>query len=162
VPLYSTPPLRRGFVAQTDASAPVPRRSHGIVWGCVVSVILIAALVGGLMLYGGWFFYEGFRHDRDLETALAAVRGNPVAHAVLGDGIAIEDMESETFSATTGNGKTVSYTVRLRGNRGQGQLHIMLHSAGGDMKIVSMVLTGPDNARYNLRASETPVPANSI
>jgi hypothetical protein len=157
------PSQSRGSVAQIEGSpAPVPRRSNGILWGCVGSLLVVAALVGGLLLYGGWFFLDGFKNDRDLETALAVVRGNPVAHAVLGDSIAIEGMESETFSAATGSGKTVSYTVRLKGNRAQGQLHVMLHSAGGDMKIVSMVLTGPDNARYNLTSPEAAAPSNSI
>ncbi len=142
-------------------SEPVPRRSHGWLWGCLGSALIMVAIVGGLLLYAGWFFSHGFRNDRNLETAMAAVRANPVAHAVLGDGISIESMESETFSAVTGKGKTVSYTVKLKGNRAEGQLHVMLHSAGGDMKIVSMVLTGPDNERYNLTTSEA-APSNSI
>jgi len=139
-----------------------PRRTHGCFWGCLGLILAVVAVGGGLMLYGGWFFHQGFKSDRNLETAMAAVRTNPVAHAVLGDGIAIQSMESETFSATTGKGKTVSYTVRLKGNRAEGQLHVMLHSAGGDMKIVSMVLTGPDNERYNLTASKAAAPSNSI
>lgn len=139
----------------------VPRRSHSCLWGCLGSILLVAAMVGALALYGGWFFSQGFKHDRNLETAMAAVRGNAVAHAVLGDGIAVESMESETFSAVTGKGKTVSYTVKLKGNRAEGQLHVMLHSTGGNMKIVSMVLTGPDNERYNLTASGT-TPSSSI
>jgi len=140
---------------------PVPRRSHGCLWGCLGSLAVVAAIAGGLIVYGGWFFAQGYKSDRNLDTAMAALRTNPVAHAVLGDGIAIESMESETFSAVTGKGKTVSYTVKLRGNRAEGQLHVMLHSAGGDMKIVSMVLTGPDNERYNLTASQTQ-PSSSI
>ena len=140
---------------------PETRRSHGCLWSCVGLVVAAVVLVGGLALYGGWFFSQGFRHDRNLETAMAAVRVNPVAHAVLGDGIAVESMQSETFSAITGKGKTVSYTVKLKGNRAEGQLHVMLHSAGGDMKIVSMILTGPDNERYNLTAPGT-APASSI
>ena len=140
---------------------PVPRRSHGCLWGCLGSLAVVAAIAGGLIVYGGWFFAQGYKSDRNLDTAMAALRTNPVAHAVLGDGIAIESMESETFSAVTGKGKTVSYTVKLRGNRAEGQLHVMLHYAGGDMKIVSMVLTGPDNERYNLTASQTQ-PSSSI
>jgi hypothetical protein len=140
---------------------PVPRRSHGCLLGCLGSLAVVAAIAGGLIVYGGWFFAQGFKSDRNLNIAMAALRTNPVAHAVLGDGIAIESMESETFSAVTGKGKTVSYTVKLRGNRAEGQLHVMLHSAGGDMKIVSMVLTGPDNERYNLTASQTQ-PSSSI
>lgn len=140
---------------------PVPRRSHGCLWSCLGAVLLVAAVAGGIVLYGGWLFSQGFKHDHNLETAMAAVRASPVAQAVLGDGIAIESMQSETFSAITGKGKTVSYTVKLKGNRAEGQLHVMLHSTGGDMKIVSMVLTGPDNERYNLTASQS-VPSSSI
>ena len=137
------------------------RRSQGCLWGCLGSILVVAALAGGLIVYGGWFFSHGFKTDHNLETAMAAVRLSPVAHAVLGEGIAIESMESETFSAITGKGKTVSYTMKLKGSRAEGQLHVMLHSAGGEMKIVSMVLTGPDNERYNLTAPQTG-PSNSI
>jgi hypothetical protein len=149
-------------VAQSELTPkPVPRRSNGFLWGCLGLIVAAVAVAGALTLYGGWFLSQGFKHDRNLEAAMAVIRVSPVAHAVLGDGIAIESMESETFSAVTGKGKTVSYTVKLKGNRAEGQLHVMLHSAGGDMKIVSMVLTGPDSERYNLTASGS-VPSSSI
>jgi hypothetical protein len=143
-------------------SQPRPHRSRGHHLGCAGLALATAILVCAAFVYGGWFFAQGYRNDPGLKNALAVVRANPVAQSILGDGIAIEDMQSETFSATTGHGKTVSYTVRLKGKRAEGLLHVMLHSVGSDTKIVSIVLTGPDEERYNLTAPEVAAPAGSI
>jgi hypothetical protein len=163
------PPLifsDRGSVAQNENSpVPVPaRRGGGCFTGCIALVLVIAIGIGSLIAYNGWFFATGYKNDPNLQSALTTVRANTIAHAVLGDGIAIESMQSETLTAVTGHGKTVAYTVRLKGSRAEGSLHVMLHSTGnGQMKIVSMVLTGPDNERYNLTSSgNNPTPSNSI
>jgi hypothetical protein len=134
--------------------------------GCLGLIAVVVIGIGGLLAYNGWFISTGYKNDPNLQQALVAVRGNSVAHAVLGDGIEIESMQSETLTAATGHGKTVAYTVELKGSRAEGSLHVMLHSSGSEkMKIVSMVLTGPDSERYNLTSpsSQTPsTPSNSI
>jgi hypothetical protein len=157
-------PSVRGFVTQSDyqpASAPRPR-SHGCLFSCLGIVGLIVLAGAGAMLYSGWFVYEGFRNDATLQMAMSQVKANRVARDVLGDNIVIESMESETISAATGHGKSVAYAVRLRGSKGEGLLHVLFHSGGHDMKIVSMVLTGPDEERYNLSGSGPPPPSDSI
>ena len=127
--------------------------------GALALVVLLGA---GAFFYGSWFFQGGFRTDPALQNAMAQVRVNRTAHDVLGSGIVVESMESEIFSATTGKGKTVTYALHVKGDKGEGELHIMLHSAGQKMKIVSMVLTGPDEQRYNLTGAQPTTPSNSI
>jgi hypothetical protein len=116
-------------------------------------LVLIAVATAGAFLYGKWMLQEGFRNDPALQRALGEVRRNHVAQDVLGNGIVIETIESETFSATTGKGKTVTYALHVKGDKAEGELHILLHSSGHEMKIVSMVLTGPGEERYNLTAA---------
>jgi hypothetical protein len=124
---------------------------------------LLAAAIGtGALFYSGWFFYQGFQNDPTLQSTMKLVRANRVAQEVLGNDIVIESVESETFSAATGKGKTVTYSLRLKGNKAEGHLHVLFHSAGHALKIVSMVLTGPDEARYNLTNGQTATPSNSI
>jgi hypothetical protein len=149
-------------VARTDQPVAPPARSHGCLWSCLAAVFLFAAVGAGALYYGGWFISQGYRSDPALESAMMQVRTNPVARDVLGDNIAIESMESEMFSAATGTGKTVTYSLRLKGAKGEGRLHVVLHSAGHDMKIVSMVLTGPDDQRYNLTGAAAAPPSSSI
>lgn len=131
---------------------------------CLGLILIVVIGVGALVAYNGWFFSSGYKDDPNLQNALTVVRANSVAQAVLGNGIAIESMQSETLTAVTGHGKTVAYTVQLKGSRAEGSLHVMLHSGGKEkMKIVSMVLTGPDNERYNLTSSSgTSATSNSI
>lgn len=150
-------------MSENYSRPPSPQRqgSGRFALGCAGLAIAGLAVVLAIALYGGWFFAEGYKHDQGLNSALALVRSNSVAQSILGEDIAIEEMQSETFSATTGDGRTVSYIVRLKGRRAEGLLHVMLHSQGNDTKIVSIVLTGPDDERYNLTAPES-TPARSI
>lgn len=133
------------------------RRSGGCLRGCLGAILLFAIVVGGLVFYSGWTIYHGLKNDHAVEIALSTVRANPTAVSVLGGDIAIEQVEGETFTSVTGSGKTVSYVMKLRGNRAEGQLHVIFHSqAREEMKIVSMILTGPDEERYNLISPRPP------
>jgi cytochrome oxidase complex assembly protein 1 len=144
------------------SSEPIPRRSHGLLWGCLGIVLLIVAGAGGAALYGYWVVHEGFHNDPALQHAMTEVRSNRIAQDVLGGSIVIESMESETFSTATGKGKTVTYALHVKGDKAEGELHILLHSSGHEMKIVSMVLTGPDDERYNLTGAEGLRPSGAI
>jgi hypothetical protein len=123
---------------------------------------VLAGVSFGALFYGSWFVYQGYKSDPALERAMTQVRANPVAREILGSDIVVESMESETFSAITGTGKTVTYSLRLKGDKGEGRLHVVLHSAGHEMKIVSLVLTGPDEQRYNLTGVGAAPPSSSI
>jgi len=150
-------------VAESDPR-PVPPRHAGrrFVLGCFGFGALALVVLAGLAFYASWTMTQAYRNDPHLKSAIAMVRASPVAQSVLGAPIDVEDMESEAFTTTTGTGKTVSYTVKLKGARAEGSVHVMLHSDGGDMKIVSVVLTGPDDERYTIDAEQQAAPANSI
>jgi hypothetical protein len=150
-------------VAQTqDQPLPPPRRSHGCLWGCLGVILLAVLLGGGSLLWTGWWVYEGFKPDPAMERVLTAVRTNPTAHDVLGDNIKVLDVQSERFTAMFGvhREKSATYTAELEGSKGRGQLHVTLHATGGTMKVVTMILTGPDGTRYNL-TNNTLTPSNS-
>jgi hypothetical protein len=150
-------------VTHIENVPPPPRRRHGCLWGCVGILVLAAALIAAFVSYSDWFFSSGYKSNPQIQTALTVVRGNTVAHAVLGDAIAMESVESETLTAVKGHGKTVAYTIHLKGSRAEGRLHVMFHSDGKKgMTIVSMILTGPDDQRYNLTSSGSSGSANSI
>lgn len=123
---------------------------HGFLFGCLGLVLFVIVAIAGLVAYGNWYMNEGYRNDPQLQSALAMVRVSPVAQGVLGMPITVEGVESESFSTASGKGKTVSYTVRLKGSRAEGSVHVMLHSDRGGMKIVSVILTGPDDERYTI------------
>src|SRR5260221_13373068 len=101
-------------------------RSHGCLFSILGALALVVLLGAGAFFYGSWFFQGGFRTDPALQNAMAQVRVNRTAHDVLGSGIVVESMESEIFSATTGKGKTVTYALHVKGDKGEGELHIML------------------------------------
>ena len=150
-------------MAESDIQSPPPRRTgRGLVLGCLGLTVLIIAAIAGLGLYASWTMNEGYRNDPHLKSALEMVRASPVAQSVLGAPIDVEGMQSEAFTTTSGVGRTVSYTVKLKGARAEGSVHVMLHSEGGDMKIVSVVLTGPDDERYTITSQQQTAPPNSI
>ena len=149
-------------MAQPQDQIPPPRRSHGCLWGCLGVVLLAAVLGGGAMLWSGWYVTQGFKSDPALVNVLAVVNTNRTAHDVLGDNIQVLDVESERVAAILGQHreKTATYTAQLQGSKGRGELHVTLHATGGAMKVVSMILTGPDGTRYNL-TDNTLTPSNT-
>jgi hypothetical protein len=127
-------------------------------------VILIAALLGGgSLLWTGWSLYQDVGSGPATEKVLALVKSNPTARDVLGDNIKVLDVQSERFTAVLGDHKekSATYTADLQGSKSHGQLHVTLHAADGNgaMKVVSMILTGPDGTRYNL-TDNTLTPSN--
>ena len=149
-------------MAQSLEQAPPPRRSHGCLWGCLALAILLAVVGGGTAWWGEWYLTQGVRADPLLQKAMNVVRMSSTARDVLGDNIQIESVESEHFVSTLGNGKTATYTATLRGTKGEATLHATLHSDGTGMKIVSIILTGPDGSRYNLTDETQSPPPKSI
>ncbi len=145
-----------------DQPIPPPRRSHGCLWGCLGVVLLAILLGGGAMLWSGWYVYQGFKSDPAMQTVVAIVQSNRTARDVLGDNIAVLDVQSERFTATLGqhNEKSATYTAQLQGSKGRGELHVTLHATTGALKVVSMILTGPDGTRYNL-TDNTLTPSNN-
>ena len=153
-------------MAQSERDpVPTPRRSHGCLWSCLAVLLIVALAAGGTIYFAGGpivALYRGIKNDPTLQLAMTVVRNDRVAREVLGDDIAIESVDSESFTATIGKGRTATYTALLRGTKGEGRMHVTLHSSGDEMKIVSIVLTGQDGERYNITGKPPTTPSGSI
>jgi hypothetical protein len=149
-------------VAQSLEQAPPPRRSHGCLWGCLALALLLAVAAGGAFWWGNWYLTQGVKADPLLQKAMNVVRMSGTARDVLGDNIQIESVVSEHFVSTLGKGRTATYTATLKGTKSEATLHATLHSDGTGMKIVSIILTGPDGTRYNLTEDTQSPPPKSI
>ncbi|MDE2133347.1 MAG: hypothetical protein KGM97_01460 [Alphaproteobacteria bacterium] len=133
---------------------PSRRNSHGCLWGCLGLVLILVVGFGGLFGYSAWFLHRGFEQDGRLQTIMAIVRQDPRAEAILGRNIKIMEVESHTFEMGTGVGKTASYTLRLVGSGGEGDLKVDLDLNGGKTKVTLMVLTGTDGRPHTLVGRE--------
>jgi len=133
---------------------PPPKRRSGCFWGCVGTLLAAALVIGGIFGYSAWYFYKGFEHDQRLQTVLDTVRGDARAVDVLGRNIRLLEVERHTFDLSTGRGHTVSYTLRLTGSKGDGELKADVDLGKGRAKIVLMILTGADGRRHYLVGKE--------
>jgi hypothetical protein len=137
-------------MVQAQSSAPLPRSGSGCLKGCLIAVALVLlplALVGG---YGGWFLWQGFRHDPVLGVVSELVRHDGMAEAVLGENIKITGVEGNAFSFVSGLGTHSGYVVELEGSKARGRLALDATTRNGQVHIDSMILTGPDGDRYDL------------
>ena len=146
--------------AEHQQISPPPRRTHGCLWGCLGVLVLVALIGGGAFVWSGWYIFEGYKNDPALQVAITAVESDRTARDVLGSDIKVTGMKSEIFTDTMTSGRSATYSVDLKGSKAEGKLHVTLHSQGEGMKIVAMVLTGPDGTRYNL-TNNTVTPSSS-
>lgn len=156
MPLYSRVTLLRSRSLRSASHA------RGRLLGSLAVVAVLALLITAGIYLGVGYRFGGFELDRGLKAAMTLVRHDSVAQEVLGDGIKIERVEGrEFFLPVKGEGDTSTHTVRLRGSKAEGVLHVTLHSSGHDLKIVAMVLTGPDGERHILAHDQAPVTGQS-
>ena len=130
--------------------APRPRSGPGCLTGClaVLAILLLPmVLVWG---YSAWFFYQGFRNDPALRAVSEMVRQDGMAAQVLGGDIHITGVEGSALSFVPGLGGHSAYQVALTGSKASGSLTVESDFAGGQAHIETMILTGPDGARYDL------------
>ncbi len=141
-----------------EQDEPPPRRSHGCLWGCL-TVLLVAGLVtAALFGYGAWYFFKGFENDARIQTIMATVYSDPRAEMVLGRNIKIVDVEKRFFNTSSGHGKTATFTLRLTGSEGEGELKAYLDLNGPEAKVTLMVLTGTDGHPHYLVGKEPKSP----
>jgi hypothetical protein len=144
----------------SDAYYP-PRRSHGCLWGCLgLAVILLLPflLLGG---FGSWFLSGDYRDDPALRAA-AAIAGHSLAvQRLLGADARVTGVEGNAFSFASGLGSRHAALLRLEGSRGSGTLTVTSHKENGQAKIDSLILTGPDEQRYDLLQPALAPPAAS-
>src|SRR5690348_14150611 len=103
---------------------PPPPRRHGCLYGCLIAVgIFIAAAIGG-----GFYLYYYLNHAvKDAPTVKAAivqVNGDEAARSVLGDNIEVTGASSFNASSDLATGSKESYTVHVKGSKGEGELMI--------------------------------------
>ena len=140
------------MVMPAPSSAPqpyAPKRSNGCLWGCLIVMLLASLpfiLAGG---YGAWFVWDGYKRNPVLRVAGELVRSDGMARQVLGDGITITGVESNSFSWMPGQTDN-AYDVTLAGSKGEGRLSVTAHSGSGAPVLDSAILTGPDGRRYDL------------
>ena len=153
----------------TDANQALPgpmpppsRAGHGCLWGCLIAAVIAVAAILGAISYGGWWLYSGFKNDPTLHVVMETLNANQIARSVLGDDIAIVDLESSNFSTDTTNGTHASYVAHLRGSKGNGLLAVTVDTGARNSRITSMVLTGPDGRTYDLATPLPTVPPGSI
>jgi len=129
-----------------------PRRRSGCLRGCLIVVVLLLLAVGGTIGYVAWNMYGVIHSDARLQAILQTVRGDGRAQAVLGSHYAMMEVEHQTFPAKTGNRLAEAYELVLIGGTGKSFLDVRLEPGAGGMKLVSMVLTGPEGQQVTIKA----------
>lgn len=131
---------------------PAPRRNRGCLWGCLAMIAFLALPLLLAAGYGGWFLYQGYRHDPVLRAVGEMLRHDGMAAQVLGDHIRITGVEGSAvfFSYLPGHHETGHYILDLEGSRGGGTLAVDAHEDHGQLKVERMILTAPDGGRFDL------------
>jgi hypothetical protein len=137
---------------------PAPRRKRSCLWGCLTA-LLVAALAGAALFgFGAWHFYRNLENDDRIQTAMAIVYGDPRTEMVLGRNIKVIDIEKHTYNYASGSGRTATYTLRLAGSEGEGELKVYFDLNGPKAKVTLMVLTGTDGHPHYLVGKEPKSP----
>ncbi len=129
-----------------------PRR--GCLWGCLAVVLLVLLGAGGTVGYVAWNMYSTIHSDPRLRAILETVRGNARARAVLGGHYTMMEVEHRSFPAKTGREMAETYKLVIIGSGGKSFLDVRLEPGTGGMKLVSMVLTGPEGQQVTLKAAK--------
>jgi cytochrome oxidase complex assembly protein 1 len=141
---------------------PPPARSgHGCLWGCLIAVLIVAAMLVVGVGYMGWFFVNGFKDDATLKTVMVRVNADQTARAVLGDDIKVEGISSVNINDTLATGKHADYVVTVKGTKATGTLAADVEVVHGKTTIEMLVLTGPDGHRYDLSGASQTAPPNN-
>lgn len=141
-----------------------PRRSNGCLWGCLGTLAVVAVIVLAVFGYGAWYFYNGFTADSNVQTVLAALKGDTRAEAVLGKNIKILSVSAHTYERSTGRGGTATYVLQVTGSEGDGEVKAELDISNDPAKITLLILTGKDGQAHYLVGTPPPNPMmqNSI
>ncbi len=128
-----------------------PRRngSSGCLWGCLIALVLVSLPVILAGAWGVWMWTEGYKRDPTLRLAAELVKSDGLAQQVLGSGIVVRGVESDSFSWMPGMSRH-SYDLTLEGSRGEGDLEVTAHAGRDGPHLDSAILTGPDGRRYDL------------
>jgi hypothetical protein len=132
---------------------PRPRGGRGCFPGCLWVGALIVVAIVGTAGYFGWYFYTGYKNDPVLQAVVHGLERDHIAQEVLGDPIVLTGIEGTNFSTEIEGGQTASYVAKLHGPKGDGTIMVTVHHQNGRDRLVTLILTGPDGRRYDLRES---------
>jgi hypothetical protein len=125
-------------------------RNAGLLWGCIVPVLIVVLLVAGWFTYNTYYYTAGYKEAAGLPAVMATVRGNPLAADMLGSDIQIMRMELNMPSGKRQDGQRIFYKVRVKGSRGEGEVQTSVLLSGGKTTITSLKLIGDDDVPHNL------------
>jgi hypothetical protein len=128
-------------IAENDV-ARAPRRHSGCLMGCLGAVLFVILAVGGLVGVAAWTLYHDIHGDGRLTAILDTVRGDERATAVIGGGFTVMEIERHSFPMKAG--QALAYHLILVGPNGESALDARLEPSREGLKIVAIILTGPD------------------
>jgi hypothetical protein len=132
----------------TEVQPQKPRHSFAF-WGCLVPFLVVAGLIAVGALSVTYYMKEGFKTDPSVQTIVATVQHNALAHIVLGPDIAVTGVPA--FNVEVQNGKhTGSYTISLHGSKGDGSVDATVNVVNGKTIINTLKLKGPTGTTYDL------------
>jgi len=147
-----------------EAEYAPPRRHHGCLWGCLGVLIAVLVIAGAVIGFGYWHFQKGFDSDTRIQAILDAVAHNGEATALLGQHVTVLERERQNYAYATGKGGTASYTLKVTGSAGSGELKADLDITDGKSKIITLVLIDQNGVSHYLVGAPPPNPMmqNSI
>jgi len=147
-----------------EQNLPPPRRSHGCLWGCLLTLIALAAIVVAVFSFGAWHFYKLFGDNPHIQIVLDKLQSDTEAEAILGRHIKVLSVETYTFNESTGRNGIETFVLKVTGSAGEGDVKADLDISGDKVKITLLVLTGKDGQAHYLVGNPPPNPMmqNSI
>jgi hypothetical protein len=117
------------------------------------------ALIAGGIGYVAYYMKNGYKSDSSVQAVMASVQSNGTARVVLGNNIAL--VGTPAYSWAYNNGvHTATYTLTIKGSRGQGTANAAVTIVGAQTHINILTLTGPTGQTYNLIGTG-PVPPST-
>ena len=136
---------------------PPPPRRHGCLYGCLIAFGI--AVVAGIVLAGGawWYLSNGVKDAATVKAAIVQVNNDQVARSVLGDNIEVTGASSFNSSSDLATGSKESYTVHVKGSKGEGELMIEADTPrGGSLHFDKLTLQAGGQNYDLLRTPENP------
>jgi hypothetical protein len=147
----------------TDAHAtpgpvpPPPPRRHGCLYGCLIAVgiFLLAAIGGGYYLY--YYLNHAVKDAPTVKAAIVQLDNDQAARAVLGDNIEVTGASSFNASSDLATGSKESYTVHVKGTKGEGDYTIEADTPkGGQLHFDKLSLQASGQTIDVLHTEENP------
>ncbi|MBL6938357.1 MAG: hypothetical protein ISS15_02060 [Alphaproteobacteria bacterium] len=148
----------------TDAHAtpgpvppPPPARRHGCLYGCLIAVgiFLVAGIGGAFYLYH--YMNTALKDAPTVKAAIVQLNNDQEARALLGDNIEVTGASSFNSSTDLSTGSKESYTVHVKGTKGEGDYTIEADTPrGGQLHFDKLSLQAGSQTVDVLHAEQNP------